>query len=142
VSVPCDIWIPAARHGVLTEGNAALRRCRVVLEGANVPATPGAEEWLHKAGVTVVPDFIANADGVLLASVEYYGGTRAQAFALIDEILRVNTAALLARSADEDRTPREGAETLALARFGGYVLPPVTRSPVDVRLQPGATGHC
>lgn len=114
--VPCDLWIPAARPDVITEDNGPLLQARVVLEGANIPVTRRAEELLHNAGVIVVPDFIANAGGVICASVEYHGGTRVQAFALIDEQIRANTAAVLTRAAAEGQTPRVVAESLALAR--------------------------
>ncbi|HEY6708160.1 MAG TPA: hypothetical protein VJB61_11290 [Actinomycetota bacterium] len=63
VGVDCDILIPAARPDVLDAGNAELVRAGVVLEGANIPATAEAELWLHKRGVLVVPDIIANAGG-------------------------------------------------------------------------------
>jgi glutamate dehydrogenase/leucine dehydrogenase len=116
VTVPCDIWVPAARPDVLTVDNASFIDTKLVLEGANVPATPGAEQMLHKAGVTVVPDFIANAGGVICASVEYHGGTRAQAFELIHERVRSNTEIVLARSKEQRVAPRQVAEALALER--------------------------
>lgn len=75
VGVECDIWIPAARPDVLHAGNVDTVRARIVAQGANLPATPAAEARLHERGILNLPDFIANAGGVIAAAVEYRGGT-------------------------------------------------------------------
>ena len=79
-------------------------------QGANIPCTPEAEEALHRRGVLVVPDFIANAGGVICASVEYHGGVRSQAFAVIEEKIRTNTRTVLERAAQTGTLPRAAAE--------------------------------
>ena len=117
VGVDCDIWIPAARPDVLDEGNAGRLRAKLVLQGANIPATPEAEAMLHARGVISVPDFIANAGGVICAAVEYHGGTETQAFAVIADKVRANTRAVLARARDGGLLPRAAAEDLARARI-------------------------
>jgi glutamate dehydrogenase/leucine dehydrogenase len=116
VAVDCDIWIPAARPDVLHAGNAARLRARLVLQGANIPATPEAEAMLHERGVISVPDFIANAGGVICAAVEYHGGTEAQAFAVIGDKIRANTRAVLERARAERLLPRAAAIDLARKR--------------------------
>lgn len=116
LGVDCDVLIPAARPDVLTAGNADQVRASVVLQGANIPATAEAEALLHKRGVLSVPDFIANAGGVICAAVEYHGGTPAQAFALIREKVRANTSEVLGRAPELGVLPREAAEELAHAR--------------------------
>lgn len=116
VTVDCDIWVPAARPDVLTGDNVEGLRATVVLQGANIPCTLEAERYLHEHGVTVVPDFIANAGGVICAAVEYQGGTRSQAFAVIDEKIRANTREVLEASVRDVMTPREAADALAEAR--------------------------
>ncbi len=75
IDVECDIWIPAARPDVIRDDNVARLRARLVLQGANIPFTLGAEKLLHERGVLVVPDFIANAGGVICAAMEYRGAT-------------------------------------------------------------------
>lgn len=117
VGIDCDIWIPAARPDVLTAANVDGMKASVILEGANIPATAEAEALLHGRGVVVVPDFIANAGGVICASVEHRGGTKAQAFALIDEKVRANTTATLENAERECVTPRAAAEALARRRL-------------------------
>jgi glutamate dehydrogenase/leucine dehydrogenase len=116
VSTDCDVWIPAARPDVFTAANAAEVKARVILQGANIPATADAELLFHERGVVVVPDFIANAGGVICAAVEYRGGTEADAFAAIAEKVARNTEAVLERSATTGQTPRSAAEDLAQAR--------------------------
>jgi glutamate dehydrogenase (NAD(P)+) len=116
LDVECDIWIPAARPDVVREDNVGRLRARLVLQGANIPFTPGAEAVLAGRGVTVVPDFIANAGGVICAAMEHAGATRASAFDAIAERIRANTEAVLRASRDRGVLPREAAEVLATER--------------------------
>lgn len=116
LDVPCDIWIPAARPDVLDQRTVERLRTRMVAEGANIPATPEAEQALHDRGVLVLPDFIANAGGVICASVEYHGGDKTAAFRTVAEKLEENTRAVLAKSRAEGTMPRQAANDLAARR--------------------------
>jgi glutamate dehydrogenase (NAD(P)+) len=115
LDVECDIWIPAARPDVVREDNVSRLRTKLVVQGANIPFTAGAEKVLHERGVLVVPDFIANAGGVICAAMEYRGATQSQAFAVIEEKLRANTRQVLEQAAKNKRLPREAAMSLAVA---------------------------
>jgi glutamate dehydrogenase (NAD(P)+) len=66
-----DILVPAALGDVLHEGNARDVRARLVVEGANHPTTPDADDILHERGITVVPDIYANAGGVTVSYFEW-----------------------------------------------------------------------
>ena len=116
-SVPCDILIPAARPDCIHSDNARGIQARLILQGANIPATAAAETMLHQRGVLVVPDFIANAGGVICGAVEYHGGTQTAAFAQISEKIRGNTQEVLRRSRDEKIEPRSAALELAHERI-------------------------
>jgi glutamate dehydrogenase (NAD(P)+) len=116
IDIACDIWIPAARPDVVREDNVARLRTKLVLQGANIPFSPGAEQALHDRGVLVVPDFIANAGGVICAAMEYRGATESQAFQAIEEKIRANVEAVLSDAAATDVLPREAAMHLARAR--------------------------
>ncbi len=67
----CDILIPAALEQQITETNAARIKARMVIEGANGPTTPLADDILHDNNVLVVPDVIANAGGVTVSYFEW-----------------------------------------------------------------------
>jgi len=58
---------------VVREDNVGRLKTKLVLQGANIPFTPGAERALAAKGVLVIPDFIANAGGVICAAMEYAG---------------------------------------------------------------------
>ncbi|MFO1190498.1 MAG: Glu/Leu/Phe/Val dehydrogenase [Alphaproteobacteria bacterium] len=116
IDADCDIWIPAARPDVIDERNVDRLTAKLVVQGANIPITLGAEKRLAERGILSVPDFIANAGGVICASVEYHGGTQSQAFAVIDEKIRANTKAVLDRVGSGGELPRQAAHALAIER--------------------------
>ncbi len=67
----CDILVPAALGNVIHAGNMSHIKARYVLEGANGPVTPEADEYLHDRGVVVVPDILCNAGGVIASYFEW-----------------------------------------------------------------------
>ncbi len=116
VAVDCDIWIPAARPDVLTEQNVDRLRTRLVLQGANIPATPKAEQVMHARGIVSVPDFVANAGGVICAAMEWRGASEREALALIEDRIRRNTHEVLESSRATGAPPREAALEIARGR--------------------------
>jgi glutamate dehydrogenase (NAD(P)+) len=112
----CEIWIPAARPDVVTEQNVARLRTRLVAQGANIPLSPGAERTLAEKGVLVLPDFIANAGGVIAAAVEVRGGAAGDALATIERKIRANVEQMLALARERSLLPREAAVALATDR--------------------------
>ena len=69
--LPCEILVPAAVPGQITEGNAHKVRARILAEGANAATTPGADAILREVGVFVIPDILANAGGVVVSYFEW-----------------------------------------------------------------------
>ncbi|MGA6990118.1 MAG: Glu/Leu/Phe/Val dehydrogenase dimerization domain-containing protein [Nitrososphaeraceae archaeon] len=84
--VDTDIFIPAALGGVITNKTASKlfeHGVKLIVEAANIPTLPSADEYLINNGVLIIPDFLANAGGVIGSFVEYQGRTEKEAFELI-----------------------------------------------------------
>ncbi len=71
LEIECEVFIPAALGGMIHKQNADRLRCRMVVEGANSPTTPAADEILQDNGILVVPDVMANAGGVVVSYFEW-----------------------------------------------------------------------
>jgi glutamate dehydrogenase (NAD(P)+) len=71
---PCDVLIPAAVGSVIHADNADRIKATIVTEGANAPTTPEADVILRERGVTVIPDILANAGGVVVSYFEWVQG--------------------------------------------------------------------
>jgi glutamate dehydrogenase (NAD(P)+) len=71
LALDVDVLVPAAMDGVLTGQNADTVRARLIVEGANGPTSPEADTIFADKGITVVPDILANAGGVVVSYLEW-----------------------------------------------------------------------
>jgi glutamate dehydrogenase/leucine dehydrogenase len=71
LELPCDVLIPAALENQITKENASHIQTKLVLELANGPTTPEADDILFARGITVIPDILANAGGVVVSTFEW-----------------------------------------------------------------------
>jgi glutamate dehydrogenase (NAD(P)+) len=71
LAIECDVFVPAALGGMIREDNVDRIGCKVLLEGANSPTTPAADNVLEEKGVFVIPDVLANAGGVVVSYFEW-----------------------------------------------------------------------
>lgn len=117
LDIECDIWIPAARPDVVRADNVARLRTKLVVQGANIPFTSEAEQICYERNILVVPDFIANAGGVICGAVEYRGGTKMMAFQAIEEKIRHNSTLVLEKAEQIGKLPRQVAVELAKERI-------------------------
>lgn len=117
IDMECDIWIPAARPDVLHKDNIHRLSTKLVAQGANIALTADAEKYLHEHGVQVIPDFIANAGGVICAAMEYHGASQTASMQAIEEKIRRNTSEVLELAKSNDLLPREAAVQLSRSRL-------------------------
>jgi glutamate dehydrogenase (NAD(P)+) len=74
LQLDCDVLAPCALEQVITESNADQIKAKIVLEGANGPVTPGADDILEQNGTLILPDILANAGGVIVSYFEWVQG--------------------------------------------------------------------
>jgi glutamate dehydrogenase (NAD(P)+) len=121
-ALDCDVLIPAALAGVLTESSAAGVRARLVVEAANGPTTPGADVVLADAGVTVVPDILANAGGLAVSYFEWVQDLGAWFWSegtvrdRLDQIMGRSYTAVAELAAAQGCSMRDGALRVAVER--------------------------
>lgn len=118
----CDVLIPAAIEQVLTRNNAADVKAKIVVELANGPTTPEADEILKNKGIVVIPDILANAGGVTVSYFEQVQNTYNYRWSVedvreqMDRRLRAAFAAVHEMAVSRGVTHRMGAYMVAVAR--------------------------
>ncbi len=111
-----DILIPAAMPDVINEKNVDKIKAKIIVEASNIPAKPEIEDKLHNRGILVVPDFVANAGGVISSYAEYRGYDEQRAFSLIEKKIVKNTKLVLKRAKKMNTKPRDAAMEIAKER--------------------------
>lgn len=117
LKVDCDVFIPCACGDVLTIKTAPCLKAKLVVEGANNATTLDAENILFHKGTIILPDFLANAGGVIGSYAEYKGMSEEEAFSLIESKISKNTKFVLRGYLDIDCTPRAIARKIAEQRL-------------------------
>ncbi|MCS6903531.1 MAG: glutamate dehydrogenase, partial [Candidatus Bipolaricaulota bacterium] len=116
LTMECDVLIPAALGDVFTQENAPEVRAKLIVEGANGPTTPEADEIFNKRGITVIPDILANAGGVTVSYFEW--AQNIQQFKWDLERVRSELQRVMARAYREVATlAREKRTSLRTAAF-------------------------
>jgi len=117
LQLDCDVLAPCALEQVITDANADRVKARIVVEGANGPVTPMADEILEANGIIVLPDVLANAGGVVVSYFEWVQGLQ-EYFWKEDEVnARLND--IVTRAFDETwHTHGERSISMRLAAYG------------------------
>jgi glutamate dehydrogenase (NAD(P)+) len=113
--LPIDILIPGARPDVIHTGNVENVKAKYVSEAANLPAKYEIEKALMQKGVVVLPDFVANAGGVISSYCETMGWNADTMFKVVTEKITSNTKIMMER-AQEDNDTRKSAMGIARER--------------------------
>ncbi|SDG97770.1 Glu/Leu/Phe/Val family dehydrogenase [Nonomuraea jiangxiensis] len=117
-----DVLVPAALDGAITEANAPRVRARLVVEAANGPVTPGADEILHANGTTVVPDILAGAGGVIVSHLEWVQNLQASSWSpsevelKLSDLMRSTFSEVTSLAAERGLTLRQAAHVIAVGR--------------------------
>jgi len=111
-----DILIPASVTDVINEENIQLVKASIIVEGANIPMTEEIEDKLSNKGILIVPDFVANAGGVISSYAEYKGYDSKKMFRLVETKVRQATATVLEASIQKKVNPRKVALEIAKSK--------------------------
>jgi glutamate dehydrogenase (NAD(P)+) len=120
VALECDVLVPAAVADAIHPANCERVRARLVVEAANLPTSPAADARLVGRGVTIVPDFVANAatnGWAWWVALGQVGPAPEDAFAKIREVISGMTLEMLDRAAADGVAPRDAARRIALGRL-------------------------
>lgn len=111
-----DILIPAAQPDVINKSNVGKIKAKIIVEAANIPATPEIEEKLHRRGILVVPDIVANAGGVISSYAEYRGHHPKKMLETVEKKITRNTRLVLELAGKSNIKPRDAAMEIAVER--------------------------
>ncbi len=114
--LPVDILIPASVTDVINEKNRDSIKAKIIVEGANIPMSEETEKYLGKKGILILPDFVANAGGVISSYAEYRGYNPKRMFEMIERKIVKTTKLVLKESAKQKISPREAAMKIAMAK--------------------------
>ncbi len=123
LELSCDVLVPAALENQLTASNAPSIKARMVLELANGPTTPEADDILFARGIPVIPDILANAGGVIVSTFEWEQNLKKQhwsekkVFEKLQAILRREALGIAAKAKRLKTDLRRAAFLVALERL-------------------------
>lgn len=114
--MPVDILIPASVTDVINEKNKKDIKAKIIVEAGNIPMQENIEDELFKKGIVIVPDFVANAGGVISSYAEYRGYNPKQMFETVKNKIVKTTNIVMKKSIKKGINPRQVAMELAQKR--------------------------
>lgn len=119
-SLPVDVFIPASVTDVIHKRNKNKIKARIIVEGANIPMRENIERELFRKGILIVPDFVANAGGVISSYAEHKGYSPEKMFKLVQEKITESTTRVILESMHKRKNPRDIAISIAKKRVEEY----------------------
>ncbi len=116
LSLNVDILITAAVPNLIDVKDVDNIKAKIIVEGSNIPMKHHTEKLLHSKGVLVIPDFVANAGGVISSYIEFIEGTEQEMFKMIQEKITKNTKLILKEMEKQKCSPRKAALRIAKKR--------------------------
>lgn len=123
LELDCDVLVPSALENVITDENADRVKAKVVVELANGPTIPSADDTLFRKGIVVIPDVIANAGGVTVSCYEWQQNLAHEKWSnekidsMLEETMRTNASRVLETARKYSVNSRLGAYVLAIGRI-------------------------
>jgi len=117
IEIDADILVTAAVPDLIKEGDVDGLKFKLIVEGSNIPISSNVEEMCYKKGILVIPDFVANAGGVISSYVEYTNGTAEEMFKMVEEKIIKNTKIILENAKSKSIMPRQSAMEIAKQRI-------------------------
>lgn len=117
--ISANVFVPAATANVIDKQTAPMlldSGVKIIVEGANIPTTKWSDDFLHKKGIWIIPDFIANAGGVIGSYAEYLSKTEDEAFHLIENKVIRNIRYIVSEAVRTNRKPRVAGLQIAKQR--------------------------
>ncbi len=116
LTAPANVLVTAAIPDLVTMSNVNQVKHKLVVQGSNISMSPGVENRLHSKGTLIIPDFVANAGGVISSYVEHIGGKPPQMFKMVESKIKKNVKAMFAVMDKSKLSPRDAAMRIAMER--------------------------
>lgn len=119
--LPVDVLIPGAMPDVINKSNMNSINAKIIVEAANIPIPLDIEQQLSRK-ILIVPDFVANAGGVISSWVEYIGKDSKYMYKAVKDKITKNTQLVLSKARKEGINPRDAANEIATQRVREAML--------------------
>ena len=116
IEMPVDVLITAAIPNLIRKEDVKKVKAKLIVQGSNIPMSAETERALYRRGIMVIPDFVANAGGVISSYAEHRGYNPKHMFDIVERKIVKNTKRMLREAKRDNIDPRDAAMKIAEAR--------------------------